>query len=54
MGNIKEINIENRAYYFYVMAKIQDFNASLLKTDKKSYKTLIFIKLDVTKKILTM
>ena len=39
MGNIKEINIKNQTYYFCNdMAKIQDFNAKLLKIDKKSYK----------------
>ena len=39
MGNIKEINIKNRTYYFLDdMINIKDFNPSLLKIDKKSYK----------------
>ena len=39
MGNLKEINIKNRTYYFFDdMIKIQYLNAKLLKIDKKSYK----------------
>ena len=39
MGNIKQINIKNRTYYFFNdMINIQNFNSSLLKIDKKSYK----------------
>ena len=39
MGNIKQINIKNRTYYFFNdMINIKDFDSSLLKTDKKSYK----------------
>ena len=39
MGNVKEINIKNRTYYFFDdMIKIQYLNAKLLKIDKKSYK----------------
>ena len=38
MGNIKEINIKNRTYYFFDdMINIKDFDPSLLKIDKKSY-----------------
>ena len=41
MGNIKEINIKNRTYYFFDDAiNIKDFNLNLLKTDKKSYKNI--------------
>ena len=37
MGNIKEINIKNRTYYFFDdMIKITDFNSDSLKIDKKS------------------
>ena len=37
MGNIKQINIKNRTYYFFNdMINIED----LLKTDKKSYKNI--------------
>ena len=39
MGNTKEINIKNRTYYFFdVMINIKDFDPSLIKIDKKSYK----------------
>ena len=41
MGEIKEIKIENRAYYFLNdVINIEDFNSSLLKIDKKSYKKI--------------
>ena len=39
MGNIKETNIKNRAYYvFNDMINIKNFDSNLLKIDKKSYK----------------
>ena len=41
MGNIKEINIKNRTYYFFNdMINIKDFDPNLLKIDKKSYKNI--------------
>ena len=41
MGNIKEINIKNRTYYLLDdMINIKDFDPSLLKIDKKSYKDI--------------
>ena len=41
MGNIKEINIKNRTYYFFNdMINIGDFDSNLLKIDKKSYKNI--------------
>ena len=41
MEDIKEINIKNRAYYFFDdMINIKDFDPSLLKIDKKSYKNI--------------
>ena len=41
MGNIKQINIKNRTYYFFNdMINIKDFDPSLIKTDKKSYKNI--------------
>ena len=47
MRNIKQININNRTYYvFSDMINIKDFDLSLLKIDKKSYKTLTFTTLD--------
>ena len=39
MGNIKEINIKNRTYYFpNDMIRIKDLKSDLLKIDKKSHK----------------
>ena len=36
MGKIKQINIENRAYYFYNgQINLKDFDTKLLKVDKK-------------------
>ena len=41
MGNIKEINIKNRTYYFFNdMINIANFNPNLLKIDKRSYKNI--------------
>ena len=41
MGNLKQINIRNRTYYFYInIIDIEEFNLSLLKIDKKSYKDI--------------
>ena len=48
MGNIKEINIKNRTYYFFDdMINIEDFDPNLLKIDKSRKKILIFIILDI-------
>ena len=39
MGEIKQINIKNRIYCFYNdIIDLKDFDAKLLKIDKKSYK----------------
>ena len=41
MGVIKQINIKNRTYYFYNnIIDLKDFDAGLLKFDKKSYKDI--------------
>ena len=41
MGEIKKINIKNRTYYFYNnIIDLKDFDAKLLKIDKKSYKNI--------------
>ena len=38
MGEVKEINIKNRTYYFFDdMIDIKNFHLNLLKIDKKSY-----------------
>ena len=44
MGVIKQINIKNRTYYFYNdIIDLKDFEAKLLKIDKKSYKNIIYL-----------
>ena len=41
MGTIKQINIKNRTCYFYnYIIDLKNFNSSLLKLDKKSYKDI--------------
>ena len=41
MGNIKQINIKDRANYFFNdMINIKDFDSSLIKTKKKSHKNI--------------
>ena len=46
MGKIKQINIKNRTYYFYNdQTNLKDFDARLLKADKKITKRLAFITL---------
>ena len=41
MGNVKQINIKNRTYYFFTdMINIKNFDSSLLKIDKKSCKNI--------------
>ena len=46
MGKVKQINIKNRTYYFYNdQINLKDFDARLLKVDKKITKRLTFITL---------
>ena len=41
MGKVKQIEIKSRTYYFYNdVINIEEFNSSLLKIDKKSYKNI--------------
>ena len=41
MGEVKQINIKNRTYYFDSdQINLKDFDASLLKIDKKDYKEI--------------
>ena len=41
MGKVKQIEIKSRTYYFYNdVINIEEFNSSLLKIDKKSYKDI--------------
>ena len=39
MGEVKQINIKNRTYYYYNnQINLKDFDLRLLKTEKKDYK----------------
>ena len=39
MGEVKQINIKNQSYYFYNdIIDLENFDARLLKIDKKSFK----------------
>ena len=41
MGEVKQINIKNRTYYFYNdIINIKNFDVKLLKIEKKSYKDI--------------
>ena len=41
MGKVKQINIKNRTYYFYNdQINLKDFDARLLKVDKKNSKEI--------------
>ena len=41
MGEIKQINIKNRAYYFYnYMINLKNFVLNLFKIDRKWYKNI--------------
>ena len=41
MGEVKQINIKNRSYYFYNdMINLKNFEPNVLKIDKKSYKNI--------------
>ena len=53
MGSIKDIKIKSRTYYFYdEMINIKNFDLSLLKLDKKSFKNIAIYCIGyITKKI---
>ena len=41
MGEVKQINTKNRTFYFYnKIIDLKNFDARLLKIDKKSYKNI--------------
>ena len=41
MGEVKQINIKNRTYYFYNdIIHLKDFGPNLLKIDNRSYKNI--------------
>ena len=44
MAEVKQINVKNRTYYFYNdIIDIKNFDARLLKIDKKSFKNIGYI-----------
>ena len=48
MATVKQINIKNRAYYFYNdIIDLVNFDSNLLKLDKNHVKTLVFTKLGI-------
>ena len=54
MGTIKQINIKIRTYYFHNdIIELENFDSSLLKIDKKSYKDIGIYNIEyiTTKKI---
>ena len=54
MGKVKQINIQNRTYYFYNdQINLKDFDARFLKVDKKDYKEIdiYYIRYATVKKI---
>ena len=53
-GKVEQINIKNRTYYFHNdQINLKDFDASLLKVDKKDYKgiDIYYIVCVIVKKI---
>ena len=41
MGEVKELNIKNRTYYYFNdIINIKDFHSNLLRIDKKQYKDI--------------
>ena len=41
MGEVKELNIKNRTYYYFNdIIHIKDFKSNLLKIDKNQYKDI--------------
>ena len=41
MGNVKQIKIKNRTYYFFDdIINVKDFHSNLLKIEKNSYKNI--------------
>ena len=48
MGEVKQINIKNRTYYFYSdIIDLKNFDAMLLKLIKNHTKTLVFTTLNI-------
>ena len=50
MGELKQINIKNRTYYFYSdLIDAKNFQPNLLKIGRSRTKTLIFTTLDASR-----
>ena len=50
MGEVKQINIKNRTYYFYNdIIDLKHFDAKLFKVDGRRTKTSIFTTLDTSR-----
>ena len=50
MGEVKQINIKNRTYYFYNdIIDLKNFEPNLLKITKSRTKTLIFTTLNTSR-----
>ena len=48
MGKTRHINIKNGPYYFYNdQINLKDFDASMLKVDKKNYKEINIYNIDL-------
>ena len=48
MNSVNDINIENRTYYFFDdMINIKSLDPNKIKIDKKSYKYILFTRLDM-------
>ena len=51
MGEVKQIDIKNRSYYFYNdIINLENVNARLLKIDKKHLKASIFTTLGMSQR----
>ena len=49
MGEVTQINIKNRTYYFYNdITDLKNSDAKLLKLTKRRTETLVFIALDIS------
>ena len=38
--SVKDINVQNRTYYFFNIINIKDFDPNNIRIDKKSYKNI--------------
>ena len=49
IGEVKQINIKNRTYYFYNdIIDLKNFDARLLKIEKKSFKGIVIYNIGYT------